>query len=321
MAEDKKVSIIECFYNEEKYLAESIESVLTQTYGNFELILVNDGSTDRSDEIVRRYHDKRIVYISYTGNKRLAYARNRGLEQVTGDYIGFFDGDDIMVPDKLEKQVEYLNKHRDITLVSGGFSYMDRGGKIDSEISKPVCYSDEQIKAYMLYGNCIACAGGALFRRELIDKFQIRFDESNRASEDYRFWIEMLPFGKFTNVDERFFYYRVGHGSKSSLIVKDNEKSYDAEVKKILERAWRMRGFRLAEEDIFFIYKHLYKHIKVWKPIDVMRGIRIYNKIRKQLTGLELKEGRLILQYYKQQWLCSYHIYWLMRKVTGKTDK
>ena len=320
MAEDKKVSIIECFYNEEKYLAESIESVLAQTYGNFELILVNDGSTDRSDEIVRGYHDKRIVYISYTGNKRLAYARNRGLERTTGDYIGFFDGDDIMVPDKLEKQVEYLNKHQDIALISGGFSYMDREGKVDSEISKPVCYSDEQIKAYMLYGNCIACAGGALFRRELIDKFQIRFDESNNASEDYRFWIEMLPFGKFVNVDECFFYYRIGHGSKSSVIVKD-EESYDTEVKKILERAWSMRGFRLDREDIFFIHEYLYKHTKVWRPFDMIRGIRIYKKIQKQLVGLDLEEGKLILQNYKRQWIRSYHIYWLIRKVMGITDK
>ena len=79
MLEDKKVSIILCFYNEEKYLAKAIDSVLAQTYSNFELIIINDGSSDSSDEIVKGYQDDRIRYTVNKENKRLAYCRNRGL--------------------------------------------------------------------------------------------------------------------------------------------------------------------------------------------------------------------------------------------------
>lgn len=317
MIEDKKVSIILCFYNEEKYLEKAISSVLAQTYSNFELIIVNDGSTDGSDNIVKSYHDDRIVYESYEGNRRLAYARNRGLELATGDYIGFFDGDDVMVSDKIEKQVKYLKEHNDIILVSGGYAYMDAEGNVDEEIIMPKYRSNEQIKAFILYRNCIACAGAALFRREVIDKHHIQFDETNKASEDYLFWIDMLPYGNFANVGECFFYYRINHGSKASMIVKQGKQDYDMEVKKILDYAWSMRGFSLEQKEVSFIYNFFNKNNKIWKPNDILMGVCIYQKIKKQIGKLKLVEGKLILQYYKKQWFRAYKTYWLINKVIG----
>lgn len=316
MVEDKKVSIILCFYNEEKYLEKAINSVLAQTYSNFELIIVNDGSTDGSDKIVKSYHDDRIVYESYEGNRRLAYARNRGLELATGDYIGFFDGDDVMVPDKMEKQVKYLKEHNDIILVSGGYAYMDAEGKVDEKVIMPKYQSNEQIKAFILFRNCIA-VGAALFRREVIDKHHIHFDETNKASEDYRFWVDMLPYGNFANVEECFFCYRINHGSKASMIVKQDKQDYDIEVKNILEHAWSMRRFSLGQKELSFIYYFLNKNTRIWKLSDIMIGICLYGKIKKQIGRMKLDEGKLILQYYKKQWLRTYKTYWLISKVIG----
>lgn len=314
MLEDKKVSIILCFYNEEKYLAKAIDSVLAQTYSNFELIIINDGSSDSSDEIVKSYQDDRIRYTVNKENKRLAYCRNRGLEFATGDYIGFFDGDDIMMPEKMEWQVRYLKEHEDIMLVSGGYAYMDGNGNVDKNAVMPKYRSSDQIKAFMLFGNCIACAGAALFRREIIDRYHIRFDETNKASEDYRFWIDMLPYGKVANVEEVFFHYRINHGSKSSVIVKKDESAYDRELRKVLEYAWTMRGFVLQEKELMFIYDFLHKNIRVWKPGDIINGIRTYKKIKAQLTKLKLSEEKYILEYYKRQWMRTYKIYWLINK-------
>lgn len=320
MSEEKKVSIILCFYNEEKYLAKAIDSVLAQTYSNFELILVNDGSTDGSDAIVKSYQDERIVYKAYEGNKRLAYARNRGLELATGEYIGFFDGDDLLLEDKIEKQVNYLNEHTEIALVSGAFQYMDADGVCFGEVNEPKCKSDLEIRAYMLFGNTIACAGGALFRRKIIEQHKLRLDETNKASEDYRFWIEMLPYGKFANVKDCFFLYRVNHGSKASLIVKRDENAYDIEVMKVLNRAWEMRGFSLQENDISWIYHFVFKHERAYNPKDIYKGLQVYKKVRQQLPALHLEEESLILQFYKQQWACSYHTYWFFKKIFGKKD-
>lgn len=318
MAENKKVSIITCFYNEEKYLEKAIDSVLAQTYSNFELILVNDGSTDRSDEIVRRYQDNRIIYISYEGNKHQSYARNRGIEAATGDYIGFFDGDDIMLPDKVEKQVKYLDGHLDVILVSGGYAYMDSKGNVSDEIIVPQYQSDEEIKAHMLFRNCIAFAGAALLRKEIIDRYRIRFDETIRiTAEDYCFFISVLPYGKCVNVEDCFFYYRVNHGSKSSVAARNDKAGWDADEIKVLERAWKMRGFLLERKEISFIYVVLDRGIKAWKPKDILTGIGTYRKIKRQLGKLQLNEGKLILQYYKQQWLRTFHIYWFIKKMMG----
>ena len=314
MLEDKKVSIILCFYNEEKYLAKAIDSVLAQTYSNFELIIINDGSSDSSDEIVKSYQDDRIRYTVNKENKRLAYCRNRGLELATGDYVGFFDGDDIMMPEKMECQVRYLKEHEDIMLVSGGYAYMDGNGNVDKNAVMPKCRSNDQIKAFMLFGNCIACAGAALFRREIIDRYHIRFDETNKASEDYRFWIDMLPYGKVANVEEVFFHYRINHGSKSSVIVRKDESAYDRELRKVLEYAWTMRGFVLQEKELMFIYDFLHKNVRVWKPGDIINGIVSYKKIKAQLTRLKLSEEKYILEYYKRQWMRTYKIYWLINK-------
>lgn len=317
MIEDKKVSIITCFYNEEKYLARAIDSVLAQTYSNFELILVNDGSTDHSDEIVKSYHDDRIVYISYKGNKHQGYARNRGIEAATGDYIGFFDGDDILVPDKIEKQVKYLSENTDVILVSGSYAYMDGKGNVSDEIIVPQYRNDEEIKAHMLFGDCIAFAGAALLRKEIMDRYQIRFDETIRIAEDYCFFISVLPYGKCVNIEDCFFYYRVNHGSKSSVVARNDRAGHDADVSKVLEQAWKTRGFSLEKEDISFIYKVLNRGMKVWKPSDILNGVQTYKKIKRQLGKLQLNEGKLILQYYKQQWLRTYHIYWFVKKLMG----
>ena len=320
MIEDKKVSIILCFYNEEKYLAQAIDSVLAQTYHNFELIIINDGSTDGSDAIIKQYSDERIIYRINDENRRLAYSRNRGLELATGDYIGFFDGDDIMIPDKIARQVKYLDEHEDTIVVSGGYVYMDSEGYTDDKIVEPECLSDEQIRAYMLFGNCIA-VGAALFRRKIIDNYKIRLDEKNKASEDYRFWVDVLPYGKFANINGVFYQYRINHGSKANLIVKSNVEVYDEEVKQILRDSWAARGFSIGEKDIEFIYYHLFEGRRTLNPRSVIQGMNIYRKIKGQSKQNKQKDKDLILKYYKRCWLRNYHIYWLLKRFTNIIGK
>lgn len=314
MEENKKVSIILCFYNEERYLADAINSVLAQTYSNFELILINDGSTDRSDEVVKGYHDKRIIYKSYEGNKRLAYARNRGLELATGDYIGFFDADDIMMPHKIERQVRYLDEHGDIIVVSGGYIYIDAKGDLDNKIFEPEMLLDSQIRAHMLLGNCIA-VGAALFRREIMVNHGIKLDERNKASEDYQLWIDMLPYGKFANLKEVFYKYKINHGSKADLIVKSDTSMYDEEVQKVLTHAWKSQGFFVTENDIHFIYKFIFQKQRVLKIKDFKQGVQTYKKIKYQKGNLRPCEKLLLLRYYKRYWLHSYHFFWLCKKM------
>lgn len=316
MVQNKKVSIITCFYNEEKYLAKAIDSILTQTYSNIELILVNDGSTDRSEEIVKSYKDDRIIYISYQGNKRQAYARNKGIDVATGEYIGFFDSDDIMMPDKIEKQVKLLCEDVSVVLAGGNYAYINDNAETGKVLKNSRYRTDEQIRAFMLYADCIAL-GAALFRREVIEKHQIRFEESKRLAEDYQFFVSMLPYGKFINMNECLYNYRVNNTPKSALAVQNHDKVREKEVREVLEQVWRERGFLLDSEDFSFIYTVLNRNLRVLKPKKVLQGIKTYKKIKKQIKTLELKEEKWILKYYRQQWLRTYHTYWLICKIVA----
>lgn len=116
---DGLVSIIMPSWNTGKYISESIQSVLAQTYTNWELIIVDDCSTDNTDEVIANFYDKRIRYLKNTQNSGAALTRNRALREAKGEWIAFLDSDDIWLPEKLEKQIEFMKKNNYV------FSYHD----------------------------------------------------------------------------------------------------------------------------------------------------------------------------------------------------
>ena len=116
------ISVLLNVYNGEAFLAESIQSVLNQTYQNFEFIIVDDASTDETAEIIRSFDDKRIRYIYNPVRRHIPYAGNLALKNATGDWIARIDADDVWVEDKLEKQINYVLAHPE---VGACFSYAD----------------------------------------------------------------------------------------------------------------------------------------------------------------------------------------------------
>ena len=108
------VSVVMPVYNGSKYLKEAIDSILNQTFTNFELIIINDGSTDNSEDIIFSYQDRRIYYLKNEHNKGICITLNRGLDNARGKYIARMDCDDISMPQRLAKQVNYLERHRDV---------------------------------------------------------------------------------------------------------------------------------------------------------------------------------------------------------------
>ncbi len=313
MMEEKKVSVILCFYNEERYLREAVDSILSQTYRNIELLVINDGSKDGSEDIIKSYDDPRIVYHPLPENKGLAHARNVGLSLATGEYAGFFDADDRMLSDKTEKEVRFLEEHPEITVVSGSFYYMDAEGKAEEKPLPLLCHSDKEIRAFMLYRNAIA-VGGALFRRaDLADRNAV-LDETNRASEDYRLWISLLPEIRFANLAEPVYYYRVGHSSKASVKAKKDPEAFVRERKEILRTAWKDRGIALSDKDIDFIFRFVHESRRVLAPWDLISMCGTYNRIKK-LTPASLPEKEEILGYYKRLIKQSYHWYWTLAKI------
>src|SRR5690606_38292357 len=123
MSKNPLVSIILPVFNGEKYIKQSINSILAQTYHNFELIIINDGSTDSSQEIINSFNDNRIISIQQV-NEGVAAACQKGLFIAKGKYIMRHDADDICLPEKLERQVKFLEAHNDIALVGTQVAFM-----------------------------------------------------------------------------------------------------------------------------------------------------------------------------------------------------
>lgn len=133
---DKIVSVIMPVYNAALFLKEAIDSIISQTYSNFELLIINDGSTDDSEKIVLSYKDERIKYFKQT-NKGVASTLNIGIEKARGNYLWRHDADDISLPDKLEKQIKFLESNPEISLCSCQVAFMTENGKIAWNYRQP----------------------------------------------------------------------------------------------------------------------------------------------------------------------------------------
>lgn len=207
-----RVSVVMPVYNSERYLAEAVRSVLCQTYSDFELIIVDDGSADRSLAIATEFAggDRRVrVFPREHGG--VSVAINSGVAQAMGGYIARADSDDVQFPNRLERQVKYLESHPGIGLVSSGFIITDANLKPMETLYGIT--SDWLIRLSLGIFNPIV--GSAIFKRSLFDKAG---GYNTRASyaEDYDLWCRMAPYTKFHNLREPLFYYR-WHGESSSV--------------------------------------------------------------------------------------------------------
>ena len=308
---DVRVSVIMPIYNEEKYLSYAIDSILAQTYLAWELIIVNDGSTDGSEGVVKRYSDPRIRYFSYDENKGNPYASNLGLSESKGEYLLILAGDDVAYPNMLASQVEYLDNHPECIHVQGAMDYIDENGEITQKNIESKCKSDIEIRAYELYRNCVL-GGSSMFRRIAIDEYGLQYDLEAVVSQDYLLWINMLPYGEFACIDEVLFQYRNCYGSNSHRIMDDNREWYDGFMRRIFMHAWKQRGYVLDEADIKFIHDFLFKGKPAWGR-HMKQGLCTYNKVVNQSKNLNLKEGTLIIQFYKDFWIEGYKRFWQNR--------
>lgn len=315
-----RVSVIMPIYNEEKYLSKAIDSILSQTYKEWELIIVNDASTDRSEEIVKSYSDSRIRYFSYKENRGNPYAQNLGMKESKGEYILALAGDDVAYPIMLASQVEYLDTHPECIHVQGAMDLIDENGKITQNKIESKYKTDLEIRAYELYGNCV-CGGASMFRKTAIDKYGLKYDLEAVVSQDYLLWINMLPYGEFACIDETVFQYRNSYGSNSHRIMDNNREWYDDFMRKIFMYAWTQRGYNLEEKDIRFIHDFLYQKRLLWNLSDIRQGLITYKKIKKQSETLELKEKGLIVRYFVDEWKLLYKEYLIHNRFTMALKK
>ncbi|MDO8482546.1 MAG: glycosyltransferase [bacterium] len=197
-----KVSVIMPVYNSEKYLRQAIQSVLDQSFRDFELIIINDGSTDKSLEIIRSFTDPRIVLLSNDKKSTIVESRNHGLDASRGEFIAPLDSDDIAMKDRLKLQVAFLEKNLDFGLIGGGVSVIDKDGKATGALWKEKIPS-EKIPIRLLFGNCFAQSSVMIRKSAIPAEGYIE-----GTSEDYALWVRILKNWKAKNIPDILLKYR-----------------------------------------------------------------------------------------------------------------
>lgn len=200
------ISVILPAYNAQNTIGETIQSIITQTYRDWELIVINDGSTDDTKGVVMSFNDERIKYIENDENKKLIYTLNRGIELATGEYIARMDADDICHPNRFEKQVEYMESHPDVIVCGTQISYFGSKSTNYQKLSFPT--DDKHLKRMLSLSTCFAHPT-VMIRKSALIESGCRYDHNYKNAEDYSLWIDLMNYGKFGNLPDYLLYYRV----------------------------------------------------------------------------------------------------------------
>ncbi|MCS7018151.1 MAG: glycosyltransferase family 2 protein [Cytophagales bacterium] len=209
-----EISVILPVYNAEKYVAAAIESILNQTFTNFELLLINDASTDSSAAILESYaaRDARIRLIHNSENLGLTATLNKAIDLCQGEYIARMDADDISLPHRLATQVNFLEKHPEIGFCSCWVAIIDSQGELTGE-QWVMRLGSPQIYARMYFHNCFVHTGIMMRRRYAL----LKYDAAQYPiQEDYEFWMRLIKVTQAALIPEILVYYRVHQQSITS---------------------------------------------------------------------------------------------------------
>ena len=199
-----KVSVVMSVYNGQRYLREAVNSILNQSFIDLEFIIIDDGSTDDTAQILREFRDGRIVYLRNDENQGLTKSLNKGLKLARGEYIARMDADDISVPERLHRQVEYLDQYPLVGLVGVTPVCIDSAG---NELGRwNVLTTNEEIQAQLAQSNCF-CHGSVMFRRSCIEAVGL-YDETFVLAQDHDLWLRIAELFDVANLPQPLYQWR-----------------------------------------------------------------------------------------------------------------
>jgi len=205
-----KVSIIMPVYNAEEHVSQAIESILGQTFVDFELIIINDGSTDHSLDVIKAYHDPRIVLICNETNIKLIPTLNKGLKVAKGKYIARMDADDISLPSRIARQVEFMDQHLNIGVCGTWVEIFGDGAQNFWRFTD----QPDAVKCMLLFGCCIAHPS-VMIRRTIVEA-GLCYSSLYPHGEDYALWVHIAQKYEIANIPEILFKYRKSASQVSS---------------------------------------------------------------------------------------------------------
>jgi glycosyltransferase involved in cell wall biosynthesis len=272
-----KISIIIPTYNRASFIEKTIQSVLDQTYQNFELIVVDDGSTDDTEEIIQKIDDKKLKYFKIPNSERGA-ARNFGKKQSFGDYITFLDSDDILLPNHFSNAIESIIKYQQPPFLHLGYEILDMDNSVLFKIDK---LENDEID-FLIRGNSLSC-NGCFLRKDVADNYSFNEDRNIAGSEDWELWFRVLSnYGIKT--DNRISSRMYNHKNRSVSL------SLGQEQKLVLRK-------ELALKNAFKDPKVKQHYLKYFSEIDAFGDS--YIALHLALTGNRKRSIHYLLKFIK----------------------
>lgn len=263
------ISVIMPVYNGERFLRQAIDSILNQTLNDFELIIINDGSTDSTEDIILSYQDKRIRYIKNEKNLRLIKTLNKGLGLANGQFVSRMDADDVAHPLLFEKQIEAFNLNKSIDIVNiSTYELCEDGTKYRKSL-RVLNYQTETLKYVEIFENQITHPG-IMVKADKIKHYKYKDDGSVVNFEDVDLWIRMLCDGcKCVTLEDRLLFYRINNSSITRTVGSKRNMLRTKYLSQLLDDNF---GIKVPERVLYYLYGDVQDG--VCKPYELLKMIK-----------------------------------------------
>ena len=258
-------------FNAASYIKEAIDSILNQSFKHFNLIILNDGSTDETESIILSYKDPRIVYLKNDKNEGLSYSRNKLIENAKGKYLAWMDADDISFPSRLEKEYRFLEHNLTVALVSSWVSIIDSDGQLTGQTNRSYIPS-RYLSSLLLFVNYIA-QSAVLIRKSIFEEYA--YNDNFPPVEDYQLWTQIAYQHPIHILPEVLVNYRV-HEANASHRLNDLAKkgillNYEEQFQKL--------GLIYDDQILEFHYVTCFNPAEIREKSSLQRLEKWYSKI------------------------------------------
>jgi glycosyltransferase involved in cell wall biosynthesis len=240
MLRKPRISVLLPCYNAAATVVQAVDSILAQDYVDFELVIINDGSTDQTQALLERYVAMPQVRILQQNNRGLIDTLNHGLTLCDGEYIARMDADDIAMPDRLSRQVEFMDANPDVVCCGTAVEFFG-----DTQAIKKLPLTHQACVDTLLLGSCFAHPA-VILRKATLVKFGISYDKTALHAEDYALWCDLAGVGRLANLDYVGLRYRV-HGAQISQMKRDHQMQTHVEIATRFRAQMGLKGIEASQ--------------------------------------------------------------------------
>lgn len=295
------VSVLMPAYNAEQYIGKAIQSILQQSYSNFELIIVEDCSTDCTLDAIKQISDPRIKLYTNDKNRGIAYSTNRCIKESRGEYLALLDDDDVAMPRRLELTVDFLEQHPEISIVGGGAVRIDENDNMIGNLQIPRNNPKLLSAQFLLKDTMIN--GTVTMRRSVVEEHGIWYEENCLGMQDFLFYTTASKKVQIANISDILLKYRIHSGRETFNRITNDTDNREKKYKEIQRRSLDLSGYKLETEEYNLLFALMAERQKSYYSIEEMKRLKdIFAKLINQAREMD-KDYVKELEWQCKNWL------------------